>query len=290
VESFVSAYNTVMQELNAQESSSSSGTPPPLFGNPNIAQLQERLGQAVNTTRNNVWDSSANPVAATDTLSGTISIGVGTGPATTFNASGNLASLASSINSSTGLGVTASVVQGLTGSYLSLASNTPGSAGDLNISAGITDQTASGASVTFGDTNIGSSINGFAALGITAAGDGTLSLNTDTLNSALNGSFQSVVNFFQDASSAGLSFSNTISQLGTSSPTSVISLALKTDASQESTLHANITSENSIIAAKQALLTSELNLANQTLQSLPTQILAVNELYSAITGFGTSQS
>jgi flagellar hook-associated protein 2 len=78
--------------------------------------------------------------------------------------------------------------------------------------------------------------------------------------------------------------------LGNTTPTATISLALAANKAQETNLNTNITSENSIIAAKQALLTSELNLANQTLQSLPTQILAVNELYSAITGFGTTQS
>ncbi|HWZ51319.1 MAG TPA: flagellar filament capping protein FliD [Granulicella sp.] len=290
VETFVTAYNAVMQDLTAQQTSSTTGTAPPLLGNSSIALLQQQLGQAMNMTQNNVWDSSATPIAATDTLSGTISIGVGTGPQTSFTANGNLASLAASINSAK-IGVTANVVQGLTGSYLSLVSGTTGSAGDLNISANLADTTATGApAVTFGDTNIGSSINGFASLGITSNLDGTLSLNTDTLTSALNGSFQGVVNFFQDAASVGMGFTNTINQLGNTTPTGTISLALASDAAQETTLNTNITSENSIISAQQALLTSELTQANQTLQSLPSQLNMVNELYSAITGYGTSQS
>jgi flagellar hook-associated protein 2 len=78
--------------------------------------------------------------------------------------------------------------------------------------------------------------------------------------------------------------------LGNTTPTGTISLALASDAAQETTLNTNITSENSIISAQQALLTSELTQANQTLQSLPSQLNMVNELYSAITGYGTSQS
>ena len=183
VQSFVSAYNTVVKDVNAQEGNNSSGNPEPLFGSSTIALLQEQLGAAINTT-------------------------------------------------------------------------TPGSG-----------------------------INGFGALGITINNDGTLSLNTDTLNSALNGNYQGVVNFFQGASSIGMNFNNVLSGLSSSSPTGMIHEALQSNAAQESTLNSNISNENSIIATQTAKITTELNSANQTLQSLPSQISEVNVIYSAVTGY-----
>lgn len=84
---------------------------------------------------------------ASDTLSGTISIGVGgpTSSQTEFDISSSdntLAGLAAAINSA-GIGVTASVLTDANGSRLSLVSGTSGSAGDLNITASITDSTTS---------------------------------------------------------------------------------------------------------------------------------------------------
>lgn len=187
LESFVSAYNTVVQDLNTQEGNTASDTPEPLYGNSNIALMQEQLDAAINATSS------------------------------------------------------------------------------------------------------GSGITGFSQLGITVNDDGTLSLNTDTLNSALNQNYQSVVSFFQGASSIGMDFSNTLSGLSASSPTGVIYQALQADAAQESTLNTNITNENTIISNIQTQVTAELNQANETLQAIPTQLSEVNIMYSAITGYNEVQ-
>jgi flagellar hook-associated protein 2 len=40
-----------------------------------------------------------------------------------------------------------------------------------------------------------------------------------------------------------------------------------------------------LLAAQKTQLTNELNTANQILQSIPSQLNQVNELYSAITGY-----
>lgn len=48
VSSFVSAYNKVIGDLNAQEGNNSSGTAQPLYGNPAVALLQQTLQQATN--------------------------------------------------------------------------------------------------------------------------------------------------------------------------------------------------------------------------------------------------
>ena len=47
VSSFVSAYNTVVGDINTQEQSASGGTSPPLLGSPIIAQLQESITGAL---------------------------------------------------------------------------------------------------------------------------------------------------------------------------------------------------------------------------------------------------
>jgi flagellar hook-associated protein 2 len=293
LESFVSAYNTVIQDLNTQEGNDSSGNPEPLFGNADIALLQEQLGDAINATQTSAWSTSGTPISATDTLSGSFSIQVGSGNAQTFtlgSSDDTLTTLASAINSAD-IGVTASVVNGSSGSYLNLVSGTSGTAGNLTVTGSLTDETASGTpTVSFGQTIAGSTINGFGALGITVNDDGTLTLNTDTLNSALNEDYESVVNFFQGANSVGMNFSNVLSGLGSSSPTGVISIALSSDATQESTLNTNISNENSIIATEQTQLTAELNQANQTLQEIPSELSEVNEVYSAITGYNEVQS
>jgi flagellar hook-associated protein 2 len=78
--------------------------------------------------------------------------------------------------------------------------------------------------------------------------------------------------------------------LGSESSSGLITGALNQDSAQESTLNADITNENAIISSQQAALTTELEDANETLQSIPSQINEVNELYAAITGYGETQS
>jgi flagellar hook-associated protein 2 len=296
---FVSAYNAVMTDLNTQEGDSAAGTTEPLFGNPVIAQLQQQLSAAMNLSQNSVWDSSSYAINPNDTLSGTINISVGSGTATPFTASGNLASVEAQINADTSLGVTASVLTNTTGSYLSLVSQTPGTAGDINVTGSLTDGITNSA-VNFSDTNVGSSINQFSAIGISSVTDdngsfsansgGLLSIDSTTLNNVLNSDFQALVNFFQDAAGVGTTFGNLITSLGSASTTGLVTGALNQDSAQESTLNADITNENAIISSEQASLTTELEQANETLQAIPTQINEVNELYAAITGYGETQS
>lgn len=186
VNSFVSAYNKVIRDLNAQEGKDSSGNPEPLFGSPTISTLQEQLQQALDFTQS-------------------------------------------------------------TGAVTSL-------------------------------TQLGVSVNN----------DGTLTLNTDTLGSKLNSNYQDVVNFFQPSgnfTSFGGNFSSVLNNLSNSAPDGVLTLAQQENSTQQSTLNANITNENTLINTEQASLTTELNAANYTLEAIPSRINEVNELYNAITGY-----
>ena len=144
-------------------------------------------------------------------------------------------------------------------------------------------------SLSFG-TN---TINSLISIGITvnASADGTISLDADKLSSALNSNFTEVVSLFQGAGSIGSTFRNTLEGLGNNGAAGgAISLALKEDNSQETTLNDNISKEDALIATQKANLTTELNTANQILQAIPEMINQVNEMYSAITGYSRSQN
>jgi flagellar hook-associated protein 2 len=136
-------------------------------------------------------------------------------------------------------------------------------------------------------------INSLISLGITAnaSADGTISLDADTLSRALNTNFAQVVSLFQDTGSFGSTFTNTLNGLGNSSAEGgAISLALSEDSSQETTLNDNVSKQDALIATQKANLTTELNTANQILQSIPEMIQQVNEMYGAITGYNTNQN
>jgi flagellar hook-associated protein 2 len=140
-------------------------------------------------------------------------------------------------------------------------------------------------SSTFGS----STINSLISLGITAnpSADGSIGLNADTLSAALNANFSMVVSFFQDAGMFGPRFSTTLNNLGSSNTKGAITLALKEDSRQETTLNGNVSRQEAQIDTQKTNLTAELNLANQILQSIPQQIQQVNEMYSAITGYNS---
>ncbi len=133
------------------------------------------------------------------------------------------------------------------------------------------------------------SISSVMQLGIGFNKDGTLSLNGDTLNSALNGSFSDVTGFLQNSGSFGQTFGAALNNLGAQSTSGVIYLAQQQNTAQEAALTKSVSDEDVRIAADKTRLTQELNTANQILQSIPSQLNQINEVYSAITGYNTRQ-
>jgi flagellar hook-associated protein 2 len=228
-----------------------------------------------------------------DTLTGTISVQVGSGTATTIDMSAvnkaesgsTLADLQQYITAnSTTLGFTASIVTNSDNSKsLSLVSGTSGSTGNLSVSSALIDTTTT-TNATLGYTN-SSDINYLTTLGISVNNNGSLTFDANSLDSVLNTDYASVTGFFQNANSWGQSFSNMLSNAGSSSSSGMLSLAASANSGIESTLNADITKEESTISAQQSSLTLELNQANQVLEQLPTQLQGINELYSAITGY-----
>jgi flagellar hook-associated protein 2 len=129
------------------------------------------------------------------------------------------------------------------------------------------------------------SIKNITQLGISMNNDGTLTLNADTLNSALNSNLADVTGFLQDSGSFGQTMSTTLNNLGTQAPNGSIYLAQQQNAAQETALNADISNEETLLAAQKTQLTNELNAANQILQSIPSQLSQVNEIYSSFTGY-----
>jgi flagellar hook-associated protein 2 len=103
----------------------------------------------------------------------------------------------------------------------------------------------------------------------------------------LNSSYSDVVGFLQNTGSFGQNLSTALDNLGNSSPTGAITLALASNSRQEATFNDDVTAQDALIATQQASLTTELNTANEVLQAIPEQLDEMNELYSAMTGYNT---
>lgn len=131
------------------------------------------------------------------------------------------------------------------------------------------------------------SIKSVTQLGIGFNQDGTLSLNVDNLNTALNNSFSDVIGFLQNSGSFGQSFASTLDNLGAQSTKGILYLAEQQNSAQEVSLNLSISNEDALLATEKTNLTTELNMANQILQSIPAQLNQVDEMYSAVTGYNT---
>jgi len=130
----------------------------------NVLQLTSASPNAVAGTHTIVVNSLAATssgslkeiAAASDTLTGSINIQVGSGSPHTItidSSSNTLATLSSAINSA-GIGVSASVLTDANGSRLSLVSSTSGSAGNLTVTSAITDATT-GTALTYSSATTG---------------------------------------------------------------------------------------------------------------------------------------
>jgi flagellar hook-associated protein 2 len=129
------------------------------------------------------------------------------------------------------------------------------------------------------------SISSTNQLGLSFNPDGTLAFDQDEFNSALNNDFSDVVGYMQNSGSFGQTLVSTLNDLGTQAPGGAVFLAQQQNSNLESALNDDIANTEAQIATEQTNLTTELNAANQILQSIPSQLNQVEMLYSAITGF-----
>jgi flagellar hook-associated protein 2 len=133
-------------------------------------------------------------------------------------------------------------------------------------------------------------IQNLSQLGISVTNTGTLSLNSSTLDSALNSNYAGVVGFMQNTNSFGQTLATSLGNLGNTTPDGALTLALAADTAQETSYNDDLTAQNAVIATQQATLTTELTTANEVLQSIPQQLNEVNELYSALTGYNSTSN
>lgn len=283
INTMVTDYNSLIKAINAQTGNDASGNAEPLFGSPTLSLLQQQLLSSINAQNpNGSLDAITN---ASDTLSGTISIQVGSGTAHQIDMSTlsdqTLSGLANAINAAN-IGATANVVTQNGLSTLTLLSGTAGATGEVSVTSSIVDTTDSNTTLNYTHS---SDIPGLTGLGISMNNDGTISLDVNALDSTLNSDFSSIVGFFQSANSWGMTTANVLNQAGTSSSTGILKLAQKANSTMESNLNADIAREESMISTQQKNLTAELNKANEILQALPSQLSSVDMLYSAITGY-----
>jgi flagellar hook-associated protein 2 len=126
-------------------------------------------------------------------------------------------------------------------------------------------------SVTGGSGSGSSGVNTLADLGITMNDDGTLTLDNNTLQSALTNNYGAVSNFFQstDASSFGGNFSDMMTNLtDTSDSPIVLDLSgLKANYTDDQD---NINTLQAQLATLQTTLTNQYSAMNVTLQMYPT--------------------
>lgn len=293
VGTLVTAYNKVINDLNAQEKNNSSGNAPPLFGNPTIATLQQDLESALNFAQPANAVGTTTTIGSTDTLSGSMAISVGGGTAQTVNVNSSnptLQGMADAINAA-GLGVTASVNTAGSQATLSVVNATTGASGSIAVTSSLTD-TTTGQAVAFSSSQA-NSVTSLTQLGVAVNNDGTLTLNSNTLDALLNSNYQDVVNFMQPSgayTSFGSNLTSVLNNLGNSSSQGVVSLALKENQTVEQQLNTDVSNEETLINQQKQTLTAQLNQANQILQSIPSQLSQVNEMYAAITGYNPTKN
>jgi len=132
------------------------------------------------------------------------------------------------------------------------------------------------------------SISSITQLGVTVNQDGTLTYSDSDMQSALNSDFSDVMGFLQNDQSFGSNMTTVLNGLSSTNPTGAVFLAEQQNTNEESVLNTDVSNEEALLAAQKTSLTTELNEANQVLQSIPSQLNQVNELYSAVTGFDTN--
>jgi flagellar hook-associated protein 2 len=170
----------------------------------------------------------------------------------------------------------------------SSSSSSSGVLQDDSVVSDLQSQLLSVISTAAGDN---STYQTLAQLGISMNDNGTLSMDTSTLQSALTGNYAAVQSFFQDtsASSFSQSFQNLMSEM-TDPTNSPIVLDLNSDQQNYNDLQDNIDNLELQLSDQQTLLTSEYSTINAELQTLPTNVNDVETLLGENTNNNNSSS
>jgi flagellar hook-associated protein 2 len=135
-------------------------------------------------------------------------------------------------------------------------------------------------SYTYTPTSGSTAVSSLYNLGITVGDDGTLTVDSSTLNSALTNNAADVQNFFEGASLNGFAASlDTAVGIYTNAATGAFKVDLSSIATENSDLTTEINNyESTYIAAQQTQLTAMYTKAETALESLTTTMAQINAL------------
>jgi len=120
-------------------------------------------------------------------------------------------------------------------------------------------------------------ISSLATLGITMNNDGTLTLDSATLDSAVQNNFAAVQAFMQGTSSNGfVSFLNNLMTSLTDPTSGAFTVDLQSISSENTDLQNQINNFQPYLQNEQTILTNEFNQADIALQELPTEEAQIN--------------
>jgi flagellar hook-associated protein 2 len=141
--------------------------------------------------------------------------------------------------------------------------------------------------VTYATTGSGA-YNNLASLGISMNDDGTLSVDSSQLSSALSSNPSSVLGFFQNATQTGFadSFHKDLTNL-TNPMEGVLNLDLAQNSTQQTDLNNSISNFETQLTAEQTQLTAEFSQVNASLQAYP---LLLQETTAALASMDTNSS
>ena len=131
-------------------------------------------------------------------------------------------------------------------------------------------------------------VSSITQLGVTVNDDGTLTYSDSGMQSMLDSNFNDVVGFLQNTGSFGMNLTSVLNGLSSSDTTGALYLAEQQNTNEEATLNTDVSNEEALLATEKTSLTTELNTANQVLQSIPSQLSEVIEMYCAVTGYNTN--
>lgn len=138
-------------------------------------------------------------------------------------------------------------------------------------------------------TGNGGDVN-LAALGINTNNDGTLTVDSTQLNSALASNPAAVQNFFQNTASTGFANAFNTDLTNLTDPTQgVLNVDLAQNKAQQADLTTSITNFQTQLTAQQAALTLEYSAVNASLQAYPLLLQQVTETLGTL-GSGSSSS
>lgn len=143
------------------------------------------------------------------------------------------------------------------------------------------------ADVTYATTGSGA-YNNLASLGISMNDDGTLSVDSSQLSSALSSNPSEVLSFFQNATQTGFadSFNKDLTNL-TNPTEGVLNLDLAQNTTQQTDLNSSITNFEAQLTAEQTQLTAEFSQVDASLQAYP---LLLQETTAALASMDTNSS